>query len=177
MKKQEFYATATEIRILMRILSKMMQQEFQEHLAACGVGISPPHFGVMRLLKHHPYTIKELSKHMLVEPASLVPIVDELERQAYVRRTIDPQDRRRTPLILTETGDHLVTTLPAMPTTTPLLNALRKMGKAKMNDLLTRLRELAHEMNNDPELMQHISTSVRMQVSARAATLDKKRVK
>jgi DNA-binding MarR family transcriptional regulator len=174
MKHQEFIASATEIRILLRILTKLAHQEFQEHLDACGVGISPPHYGVMRLLKHHPYTIKELSRHMLVEPASLVPVVDELERKTFVRRTTDPNDRRRTPLVLTEQGDQLLTDLPHLPDSSPFLKTLQGMGDAKIHDLLARLRELANGMSDNQELLAELTKTVRMQAGFKGDAADKR---
>lgn len=174
MKRQEFIASATEIRVLLRVLTKMAHQEFQEHLDACGVGISMPHYGVMRLLKHHPYTIKELSKHMLVEPASLVPVVDELERKTYVRRTADPADRRRTPLVLTEEGEHMLLGLPQLPASGPFIKTLDGMGDEKVLDLLAHLRELAYGMSENKEMVSELTKTVRMQISGKGELLEKR---
>ncbi len=164
MKQKDFLAAATEIRILMRILTKLMHQEFQEHLDACGVGISVPHYGVMRLLKDHRYTIKELSTHMLVEPASLVPVVDELERKAFVRRTKDPKDRRRTPLVLTDKGEEMLSRMPMLPATSPFMKTLEAMGDAKVTQLLARLRELTKGVSKNHELVPELSKTVRLQI-------------
>lgn len=174
MKRQAFIATSTEIRILLVMLAKLTRQEYQDHLDSCGVGLSTLHLGVLRLLKHHPYTIKELSKHMLVEPASLVPVVDELERQSYAQRTTDPNDRRRTPLVLTQQGDELLSNLPYMSATSAFLKTLRAMGDDKMFDLLVRLRELATGMSGDPERIAEISHTVHIQVSRKSLASAKK---
>lgn len=174
MKRQEFVAMATEIRILMRILTKLAHQEFAEHLENCGMGISTPHYGVMRLLKLHPYTIKELSKQLVVEPASLVPIVDELERKEFVRRTTDPSDRRRTPLILTDEGDQILTNLPLMPLSSPYMKTLDEMGEDRIQGLLAGLRELALGMSENKEMVKEIAKNVRTQVGDNVALLEKK---
>lgn len=174
MKRQEFLVMAAEIRILMRILTKLAHQEFAEHLENCGVGISTPHYGVMRLLKLHPYTIKELSKHMVVEPASLVPIVDVLERKTFVRRTTDPSDRRRTPLILTDEGDQLLTNLPLMPLSSPYMKTLDEMGEERIKGLLGGLRELAMGMSDNTEMVTELEKTVRMQVGENVEMLEKK---
>lgn len=158
------------------MLAKMTRAEWQEHLDSCGVGLSTLHLGVLRLLKHHPYTIKELSKHMVVEPASLVPVVDELERKNYAQRTTDPADRRRTPLVLTPEGDELLTSLPYMPQTSAFMHTLEEMGDEKVTDLLIRLRELASGMSGDPQRIDDLSHSVHMQVSSKSlASLKKKK--
>lgn len=165
MKHQEFITAATEIRVLMVMLAKLTRQEMQEHLDTCDVGISTLHHSVMRLLRHHPYTIKELSKHMLVEPASLVPVVDELERRTYLRRTTDPKDRRRNPLVLTENGEQMLHTLPTLPMSSPFFRTLQEMGDDKILDLLGRLRELATGMSENKEMVAEVSKTVRMQMS------------
>lgn len=166
---------ATEIRILLIMLAKMTRQEFQEHLDSCGVGLSTVQLGVLRLLKHHPYTIKELSKHILVEPASLVPVVDELERKMYVRRTTDPNDRRRTPLVLTEHGNEILTTLPYTPATSSFISTLENMGEEKISSLLVHLRELASGMSGDPERIDELVHTVHMQVSSKSLASAKKK--
>lgn len=157
------------------MLAKMTRQEFQEHLDSCGVGLSTVQLGVLRLLKHHRYTIKELSKHILVEPASLVPVVDELERKTYIRRTTDPNDRRRTPLVLTEQGDEILTTLPYTPAASAFITTLESMGDEKISSLLLHLRELASGMSGDPDRIGELVHTVHMQVSSKAPAPAKKK--
>lgn len=165
MKHQEFITAATEIRVLMGMLTKLTRQELQEHLNTCGVDISTLHHGVMRLLRHHPYTIKELSRHMHMEAASLVPVVDDLERKTYLRRTTDPNDRRRNPLVLTDQGEQMLHTLPTLPMSSPFFKTLQEMGDDKILDLLARLRELATGMSENKEMVTELSKTVRMQMS------------
>lgn len=176
MKQQEFIVAATEIRILLGMLTKMSRQEWQEHLDKCGVGISALHHGVMRLLYHHPYTIKELSKHMLVEPASLVPVVDELERKSYLRRTTDPQDRRRTPLVLTDEGQQMILSMPPLPPTSRFMQTLETMGEEKLVGLLSLLRELAQGMSENQEMIAELSKTVQMQMARSNTIVDKEMV-
>lgn len=174
MKQQEFSAAAAEIRILLGILTKMSRQELQDHLDKCGYGISALHHGVMRLLNHHPYTIKELSKHMLVEPASLVPVVDELERKTYLRRTTDPLDRRRTPLVLTDEGQQILSSLPPMPASGPYMQTLQAMGDGKIQQLLHLLRELAQGMSENKDMVPELTKTVQMQIANRSVAIEKK---
>ena len=56
----------------------------------------------LRLLQHTPFTLRELSDRMLVTPSTLVPVIDKLESEGLLVRGKDPDDRRRTPLELTE---------------------------------------------------------------------------
>ncbi len=167
MKQNEFLATATEIRILVSMLTKLTRQEFQDHLDTFGLGISMGHHGVLRFLRHHSFTISELSKHMNMEPASLVPIVDDLERKGWIRRTVDPADRRRTPLVLTAEGEQFLATMPSIGRSSPFFRTLEEMGDEKTTDLLERLRELVAGMSDNKSLVPELSKSVRIQIAAR----------
>ncbi|MBI4672293.1 MAG: MarR family transcriptional regulator [Chloroflexi bacterium] len=164
MKHHELLATAVEIRILTAILTKLTRQELQSHLDECGAGLSTVHHGVARLLRNRPFTISELSKHMMVEPASLVPIVDDLERKKLVRRSTDPQDRRRTPLLLTTAGERLLARIPVLPSSGRFLQTLEKMGDDKIALLLELLRELADGTSENKELVSEMSNTVRFQI-------------
>ncbi|HZQ10703.1 MAG TPA: MarR family transcriptional regulator [Anaerolineae bacterium] len=165
MKNQELNATATELRILMTILTKMARHDLQQHLDACGVDIGALPIGVMRLLHYQSLTIKDLSKHMALEPASLVPVIDDLERRNLVRRGTDPNDRRRTPLYLTEEGERLLMGIPALPIESPFVKAIEAMGEQKAQTLLALLRELANGMMQDKSTVSRISKAVRMQMA------------
>jgi DNA-binding MarR family transcriptional regulator len=47
---------------------------------------------------------KLLARRLLVTPAVITGLLDRLERQGYVRREADPEDRRRLRMVLTEAG-------------------------------------------------------------------------
>src|SRR5689334_14835864 len=143
MKKQELCAAAAELRILMSMMTKMARQDMQQHLNTCGVKLGTLDHGVMRLLQHQHFTIKDLSKHMRLEPASLVPVIDDLEHRQLVWRGIDPNDRRRTPLHLTEEGERLLASIPVMPMQSAYYKTLETMGAEKIEMLLALMRELA----------------------------------
>jgi DNA-binding MarR family transcriptional regulator len=54
-----------------------------------------------------PQTGRELARRLHVTPGSLVPLVDRLEEQGYLRRVPDMEDRRLTWLELTPKADRL----------------------------------------------------------------------
>ena len=163
MKQYECMTAAAEIRMLISVLTKLTRQEWQEQLEASGLGVSPLDASLMRFLRHHPFTISELSKHMAVEPASLVPVVDALERKTMIRRTIDPQDRRRTPLVLTPEGERILEQLPGLTPHSAYMRTLDTMGEEKTMQLLNGLRELASGMSGSKDFVTELSKSVRMQ--------------
>jgi len=69
------------------------------------LGLRPPHFGVMTLIATDPgMTQQELAERSLIDPSSMVAVVDELEELGYAERQIHPGDRRKHALYLTADG-------------------------------------------------------------------------
>jgi DNA-binding MarR family transcriptional regulator len=69
---------------------------------------------------------RELARRLRVTPGSLVPLIDRLEEQGYVRRVPDVVDRRTTWLDLT-------------PKTGKLFERMRGMGAARMAGAIAKL--------------------------------------
>ena len=161
MNPDELCVTASEIRILVAIITKLAKHDLEHRLAAAGAGISELQLGVMRLLQHDGCTIKELSGKMMLSPATLVPVIDALERQGLATRGRDPKDRRRTPLALTEHGVSVIAGLPFIDRDDALFQSLLRMGDQKSQQLLALLREMATIMSNDGALVAKLSTEIR----------------
>lgn len=69
------------------------------------LGLRPPHFGVLRLIDEEPgVTQQELAQRSLIDPSSMVMIVDELEELGYAERQPHPGDRRKHAVHLTADG-------------------------------------------------------------------------
>jgi MarR family transcriptional regulator, lower aerobic nicotinate degradation pathway regulator len=69
------------------------------------LGLRPPHFGVMRLLDAAPgRTQQELVEGALIDPSSMVKVIDELEQMGIAERRIHPDDRRKRVVYLTPAG-------------------------------------------------------------------------
>ena len=165
MRTNEFYAGIQEIRILSTVLAKLLRQDLEQHLQTCGVSMGALQYGVLRLLAHQKHTISELSRTMMIEAATLVPVVDALERDGLVERGRDPQDRRRTPLLLTARGSELLKSVPTVGVHSALVKSLESMGAHKNEELLALLRELTANLSGDEEMVRGISESVRRQVA------------
>ena len=138
----ELHATALETRILLSIVNKWSARCLEQRLHAAGLPISSLQYGVMRLLCRERHTISELSRKMALAPATLVPVVDALERHGYVARGRDPKDRRRTPLVLTEQGAAILSDIPPVVDDDVLVRGLAALGPEKRRQLLALLREL-----------------------------------
>lgn len=80
-----------------------MAFEFAKALAP--LGLRPPHFGVMTLIDAHPGSAQqELVSRSLIDPSSMVAVIDELEDMGLAERRRHPDDRRKHAVHLTARG-------------------------------------------------------------------------
>jgi len=69
------------------------------------LGLRPPHFGVMTLIDAHPGSAQqELVTRSLIDPSSMVAVIDELEQMGLAERREHPADRRKHAVYLTPRG-------------------------------------------------------------------------
>jgi DNA-binding MarR family transcriptional regulator len=94
------------------------------------------------MLQFDTLTISELSQRMGLDPSTLVRAVDALERKDLARRGIDPHDRRRNPITITEKGLELVTSVPVIAGDDLTYQTLQSLGY----ESATQLRDLLHRL-------------------------------
>lgn len=138
--------TALEIRRLFWMVTRLTHRDVVRRLESRGIALGGLPFGVLRMLRRHPCTSSELSRDMMLAPATLVPAVDALERAGFVKRGRDPADRRRTPLTLTERGHALVTAVPMVSKSDSLVRGLGALSETERVQLRRLLRTLVHAM-------------------------------
>jgi DNA-binding MarR family transcriptional regulator len=69
------------------------------------LGLRPHHFGVMTLIETHPGSAQqELVTRSLIDPSSMVAVIDELEQAGLAERRQHPDDRRKRAVHLTPRG-------------------------------------------------------------------------
>jgi DNA-binding MarR family transcriptional regulator len=69
------------------------------------LGLRPPHFGLMTLIDAHPGSAQqELVTRSLIDPSSMVAVIDELEAMGLAERRRHPDDRRKHAVYLTARG-------------------------------------------------------------------------
>lgn len=147
---------AAEVRILTTLLFKLMARDLEQRIEAVLPGTSLLQYGVMRLLAREPLTLSELSNTMMLSPSTLVPAVDRLEREGLVVRGRDPEDRRRTPLIVTEAARTALEAIPPAHPDDRMVHALSAVGIERAVQLRDLLHELLGHMTDDHELLDHI---------------------
>ncbi len=166
MNQEELKRTAMEIHMLGAVAAKktLLAMESQGPLAEAG--ISMLQFRVLRALRHHARTISELSPIMMVDPSTLVSVVDALERKGLAARGRDPHDRRRVPISATEHGARIAACHPSKSPfadkDNPLLNSIDAMGPERARQLLTLLREMMSHLPDGDKILKRVSTWVRL---------------
>ena len=69
------------------------------------LGLRPPHFGVLTLIAAHPgCNQRQLVDRSLIDPSSMVAMIDELEELGLAERRPHPSDRRKHAVHLTAQG-------------------------------------------------------------------------
>src|SRR4051812_1716369 len=69
------------------------------------LGLRPPHFGVLRTIAAQPGTTQnDLVARSMIDPSTMVKLIDELEARGLAERRVDAQDRRRRAVHLTHEG-------------------------------------------------------------------------
>lgn len=155
------YRDALETLILTAIIAKDARQDAEQRLKRFGADLTAPQYRLLRQLQQvGSSTIKDLSGTMMVGPATLVPMVDTLERHGFIRRGIDPNDRRRTPLELTESGRQRLDAVPFIHTDDPIARFLRELPEDERQRFLSHLRGLAEALHGDGHDVRHISDAV-----------------
>lgn len=163
MRNTEYARLAFQIRSFAVIGAKLMVQDLEGRLAKHLPGVSGPQFGVLHILSCNPSTIRELSDHLMLAPSTLVPIVDRLESEGLVVRGKDPDDRRRTPLMLTEHARQMLALVSPVDTHDKLCNALNALGVEKSRQLSRLLQELIRQLAPEHDIVTQV-----LAVSARA---------
>ncbi len=108
------------------------------------VDLTMPQFRALVMIRRWgPQTGRELARRLHVTPGSLVPLVDRLEEQGYVRRVPDKEDRRLTWLELTPKADRLFRRLWGMGAAriATAVSQLVPRDRAELRRLLTRVAE------------------------------------
>lgn len=172
MRDTRFVPLLVEIRSFTGVCTKLMMQDLDEKLAEFWPGMSAQQYGVLRILNCRPSTIRELSDHMMLAPSTLVPIIDRLEAEGLVVRGKDPEDRRRTPLLVTEQARSLLAQVPAVDMGGRLYEVLQRMGMEKARQLSLLLQELIEQLSPGQHIADHVlAMSARVSDAARQRPL------
>lgn len=153
---------AVELRSLNMILSKLIMRQSEQRLAELGIDISHLQHGLLRVISLEPRTLSELSRHFMLDPSTMVPMVDALEKRGYIERHKDPQDRRRTPLVITDAGQALLERMGWLGDHEPLTEGVRALGEERARELVSALRVVIGQMPGAEQLIADMDSRIDM---------------
>jgi len=162
----DIYQTAVELRLLIILLHKLEAADQVRHLQPHQLG-GRLQYGVLAMLHNRAQTLRELSDHMLVEPATLVPVVNRLERDGFVRRGTDPNDRRRSPISLTDHGLETLRQVSMIDPDGVYMQAVAALSPAQRQSLINLLGELCRRLggeepvNRVAQIAHHVTQQTR----------------
>ena len=92
------------------------------------------------LIKHGPLMVKDVASRLTgVSPSTLTRILDRLEANSMIVRTLNPRDRRSFRITLTDSGNHLVNQYHGV---------LESLARAMLNPLSPAERMIYVELQN-----------------------------
>lgn len=147
--------TALEVTILAWNLAKASREVLETRLSERSPGLSGLQFGILRLLSKEPHTLTDLSHRLMLDPSTLVPAMDTLERKGLARRSKDSRDRRRTNLSATPAGVEAIAGVPVVEANDALVRCLSVLGAEQSKQLLHLLRELVRQLPGGEQIVEH----------------------
>jgi DNA-binding MarR family transcriptional regulator len=159
-----------ELQALTGMIAKAAGRAMQERLAKSGIDLSPMQLGALRMLAMQPHTISELSKMFVLDPSTLVPVVDGLEARGLVERHKDPNDRRRVPIMVTSAGEHAVARMMELDGNNALLQAVEQLGHERALLLRDLLRDLLLALPDGKEALCGMQDLLDRMQNSRPAT-------
>lgn len=108
------------------------------------IGLTPPDAGILRLLRIAAgLSQQELAGRLGIHPSRLVAILDGLEKQGFVERKPNPDDRRLYSLHLTKEGGKVLEQIGkiAREHQDALLSALSREEREALSALLLRVAD------------------------------------
>lgn len=143
------------LRVWLRLLacSNDIEREIRRRLRA-RFGVTLARFDYLAQLHRHPQGLRmnALSKYLMVTGGNVTGLTDELEKDGFVRRESDPDDRRSWRVALTSEGRRSFEAMAREHEgwVVELLAPLDDRAQHQLLDLLGRLRlGLHHEEPND----------------------------
>lgn len=151
-RRSETIAMAQEIRALCSVITKVARADLESSLKQHDSGITAIEHGVLRHLSNGITSMAEMSRLMGVAPSTLVYVVDGLTKKKLVKRSKDPKDRRKEPLLLEKKGAELFARAPKMDADSLLVKSLESMCGPRRGELLALLNELVDGLTGSDKL-------------------------
>src|SRR4051812_3992275 len=97
---------------LMFSLIKKAKAHFERELKKAGVEITPLQYAIL-VHTGDSTTLQELSEKLDNKPPTLIPAIDQLEKDGYIKKEPDTEDRRKVNIEVTKKGKDTLKKMPA----------------------------------------------------------------
>lgn len=149
--KNQLVNTTEMTHAQLSTLIRLGREIWQQQLAQCGAAITVRQFDILVQLGKQPLTIKQLGEVFSIEPPTLIPIIDTLERHELIKRIQDKHDRRKKNLELTVKGAQLLEQMYHQIDQNPIGIAFKSMGLTKCQQLNELLAELVQYLRAEQQ--------------------------
>jgi DNA-binding MarR family transcriptional regulator len=151
------HSLTLELRMLMGVMAKMARMSLEQRLQAQGNDMSGLQYHLLRVLAFDgEQTTSELAKKLHLDPSTLVPAVDGLERREMVTRERDSKDRRRVIIRLAPRGEEVVKAFDVIGDDDPMLLSLRAMGEADARQLVALLKAMIQHLPEGDAMLSSV---------------------
>ena len=150
-------AQTIRIKALCTIFVKLTNHEIERRLKEDGIDFNIGALVPLRILQFGPLTLKELSEHIIVAPATLIPIIDELEAKQLVTRAVTANDRRKKQIKTTAKGSQLISKIMSINAHSKLMDTVRDMNPQKTMQLIEMLEFLVTQVSGKKDLCTTIA--------------------
>jgi DNA-binding MarR family transcriptional regulator len=134
----------------------------------------PQLWAIKTISQESPIMVSEIARRMYLHPATVVGILDRLEKQGLVLRVRSTEDRRVVKVELTRQGRALVKKAPEVAQGL-LVSGLEKLGATKLKNIsegLDQMVDILGAQNIPPQLI--LSPEVNKPAKRKAAAAGKK---
>jgi len=151
----------------------------QSKKAEHSTGLTGPQlWAIKTIAEAAPIMVSEVARRMYLHPATVVGILDRLEKQGYVIRVRSTDDRRVVKVELTRQGKALVKKAPEVAQGL-LVTGLEKLSSSKLKNIaraLDQMAELLGAQNIPPQLMlsPEVNKPAKSRLSSRTKTPNKR---
>ena len=149
-------ALAVEINLALVRVANVFAKAMRRRLEPLGFGLNPPRYLVLRTLylaDDRRLALSEIARRLGVSSTNLTTLIDVLERDGWVTRVTNENDRRVTNAQLTPQGrERCEVMLPRMLSVMgELVGDLSHDDQLVLVDILTRLRVQGESLQNAQE--------------------------
>ncbi|MGA9172803.1 MAG: MarR family transcriptional regulator [Thermoactinomyces sp.] len=148
MEAKELLEITESFRASIGTILKKSKQQLEKRLKEQGEEITAHQYAILVRLSKGNLTVKELGEKFSIEPPTLIPIIDLLERKKLLVRIPDLKDRRRKLLQVTERGNELIGNMRSNIKSDAVAQAFLRMGKEKSETLIRLLQQMAKELQD-----------------------------